>query len=150
VGKLLASLGLTAILVFSSPDSYGQEAAPGQNHSPSTPAPTGFSPDEHVRHIRAHRKLKPKPKPDVAENKEASKAIGKNPEVSALQSKVITDETSIVSARHAKPARGVSQAQKIKKKIVVPKKKLSQPTPPAAVTIEPKSHGFFEELFGDN
>jgi hypothetical protein len=96
--------------------------------------------------MRAHKKHKPET--DVAENRKVSNSVGKSPEAAVRQSKSITNQRPKVFTQHAKSSSGVSQAQKNKKKVVARQVTLSRPKSPA--TSEPKSHGFFEELFDNN
>jgi hypothetical protein len=96
--------------------------------------------------MRAHKKHKPET--DIAENRNVPNSVGKSPEAAVRQSKSITNQRSKVFAQHAKSTSGLSQAQKNKRKVAVKQVTLSRPKSPA--TSEPKSHGFFEELFDNN
>jgi hypothetical protein len=147
VGKLLAVFILAAVPTFTCAVSHGQEAAVGRGESSTTPAPQIASPVEHVRHLRAHKKHKPEP--DLAETRKVQNSAGKSPESAVRQSKSTPHEGPQVAARRAISTKQLSQAQKNKRKVVAEHETSSRPKSPAA-TREPKSRGFFEELFDNN
>jgi hypothetical protein len=104
----------------------GSEIASGQDAKP----------EEHVRHLRAHRK--------PSRTSEADETV-EPPEPAAAAPTREADKVPVASVAQPKP-KTKQQAAKPKSRIVTVKETMSRPATPAEI-LQSKPRGFFEELF---
>ncbi len=133
--KLFGVLLPAAVFCLVSPPSYGQ--AQGADSGSGTAAP----PEEHVRHIRAHKRS------DLASDTDQKK---ETPSPSQVVAKQV--EGGSAKARkfpQAKLPKTKLQAKTVKSKVAVEKATVSRPATPSEAR-SPKPSGFFEELFNQD
>ena len=123
---------------FASATSNGPKVVASQN--PAQPALAATIavdlPDNHVRHMRAHKKVV-----EVEEAPNASQASG-----AAEQAKPIVDETPTGSLKRTRPKKTKLLAQKNKRKIVDQQEANNEQAAQAEIE-SPVPRGFFDALF---
>jgi hypothetical protein len=125
VHKLVSTIVVTAALALSGASAIAQEATTMK--------------EEHVRHMRAHKKPSPGGDATVAQTKEAPKP-SKSADATVKQGQS--------SARSLRPEKEKRHVAKVKPKAAV-EKKINQSAPERAVE-RPRRAGFVEELFDPN
>lgn len=136
--KLFGVLLSAAVFCLASPMSYCQELAV---NSASESGDDVAQSQEHVRHIRAHKRPNQTSDPDQA--KETP---------SATQAVIKQIEGGMAKARkypRDKPSKKKLQAQIVKSKLATDKAAVSRPATPSEPG-DPKPTGFFEELFNQD
>jgi hypothetical protein len=134
--KLFGVLLSAAVFCLASPMSYCQELAV---NSASESGDNVARFEEHVRHIRAHKR------PNQASDTDQAKETP-----SATQAVVKQIEGGLARKYpQAKPSKKKLQAQIVKSKVATDKAAISRPATPSKPG-DPKPTGFFEELFNQD
>ncbi len=138
--KYLSASVLGGIVGFACATTNGPKVVACQNPVQAAPAMTTAVdlPDEHVRHMRAHKQTT-----EVADTSKASQASG-----AAEQAKPIVDETPTGSLKQTKPRKAKVHAHK-KRKIGGDQETVTEQAPPAEIE-SPAPRGFFDTLFHGN
>jgi hypothetical protein len=139
--RLFGVLIFAVVFCFASSLSYGQEPA---NDSASGRGPDAVAqPQEHFRHIRAHKR------PKIASDTDQKKETPSSTLAVAKQIDGGSAKARKVSSPQAKPTKTKLQAKVVKPKVAVEKAAVSRPATPPEIR-SPKSSGFFEELFNQD
>jgi hypothetical protein len=139
--KLFGVLVSAAVFCLASPLSYGQEPA---NDSASETVPGSVAqPQEHVRHIRAHKR------PGLASDTDQNNETPKSSQAVAKQIEAGSGKARKATTPHAKSNKPKLEPRIGKTKVTVEKAAVTRPAAPSETT-SPKPSGFFEELFNQD
>jgi hypothetical protein len=139
--RLFGVLVYATALSLASLPSYGQERT--TDGDAETLTDTVAQSQEHVRHIRAHKR------PGSASDTDQSDAPPKPNQTVPNQIEAATNKAYKPTAAPIRSHKTMMKAQIVRSKVGVEKASVSRPVPPPAAT-GPKSSGFFEELFNQD